>query len=242
MFIMCDQLRASSLGCYGDVNAKTPNIDLLAKEGVLFENALATTPLCTPARANIMTGMQAFEHSASGHDYHLDNKYPFLSDYFNQEGYKTMYFEKWHLDGSHVPITNEASKLIVPRNKRGNFDTWIGYENNNNQNHFYLHGHDNQGEIKPSLITSYETDYLTDLAIKNIDSNQEMPFFMWLNFQPPHDPYIAPAKYYTDSMGTTIKLRDNVPKGGEHERQAREDLSAYNAMITCINNNLGKLV
>lgn len=242
IYIVCDQLRAQSLGCYGDINASTPNIDLLAEEGVLFENSVASTPLCTPARGNMLTGQYVFNHSASGHDYHLDNKYPYLSDYYNQKSYKTMYFGKWHLDGSHVPITNEATSLIVPKKNRGNFDVWLGYENNNSQNHFFIHGHDEKSEVKSYLVNEYETDYITDLSLSYIEKYKDEDIFVWMNFQPPHDPYIAPPNYMEKFKSQDIKLRPNVPLGGKYEKQARKDLAGYNAMIKCIDDNVGKLV
>lgn len=242
IYVLCDQLRAQSLGCYGDYDVSTPNLDLLAEEGVLFENAVASTPLCTPARGNMMTGRFVYDHTASGHDYHLTHDIPFVSDLFNQNDYRTMYFGKWHLDGSHIHKINEASVLTVPRDKRGDFDIWLGYENNNNQNHFYLHGHDLNGEVESYLVNHYETDYITDLAIEHIEANKDKDMFVWMNFQPPHDPYIAPAKYMEQFNPRDINLRGNVPRGGEYERQARKDLAGYSAMIKCIDDNIGKLV
>lgn len=242
IYILCDQLRAQSLGCYGDIDARTPNLDLLATEGVLFKNAVASTPLCTPARGNMMTGRHVHEHSACGHDYHLQHNIEFLSDLFKANKYKTMYFGKWHLDGSHVEVVNEASTLIVPKQNRGNFDIWLGYENNNNQNHFYLHGHDLNGEVNSHLINEYETDYITNLALNHIEQNKEDEMFVWINFQPPHDPYIAPPKYMELFKPNEINLRDNVPRGGQYEKQARLDLAGYNAMIKCIDDNVGKLI
>lgn len=146
------------------------------------------------------------------------------------------------MDGSHISIHNEASRLIVPRDTRGNFDVWLGYENNNNQNHFYLHGHDQSGEVESYLINKYETDYITDLAIEHIEASADENFFVWMNFQPPHDPYIAPAKYHDLVSAQQLKIRDNVPRGGKYEKQARQDLAGYYAMIKNIDDNIGKLI
>lgn len=242
IYILCDQLRAQSLGCYGDFDAKTPNIDLLAKEGTLFENAVATTPLCTPARGNMMTGRYVHDHTAHGHNYHLTHNIPFVSDLFKENDYTTMYFGKWHLQSTHFREANDDTTLIVPRKNRGNFDIWVGYENNNNQHHFRLHGHNRDDEIAPYLVNDYETDYITDLALTHIEENKNKEMFVWMNFQPPHNPYVAPAKYADMFNPRGITLRNNVPLGGEYERQAREDLAGYNAMIKCIDDNVGKLV
>src|SRR5262245_43307791 len=62
LFILCDDLRPAALGCYGSPHVKTPNIDRLAKEGVLFKNTFCTTSLCSPSRASILTGLYAHSH------------------------------------------------------------------------------------------------------------------------------------------------------------------------------------
>ena len=58
VFITCDHLRADLLGCAGDQVIQTPHIDQLARNGVRFEQAYSTTPICIPARGMIMTGLQ----------------------------------------------------------------------------------------------------------------------------------------------------------------------------------------
>jgi arylsulfatase A-like enzyme len=57
LFVLCDDLRPDALGCYGSKHVKTPNIDRLAAEGVLFKNAFCTTSLCSPSRASMRTRM-----------------------------------------------------------------------------------------------------------------------------------------------------------------------------------------
>src|SRR5262245_37844919 len=66
VFILMDDLRFDELGCVGHPFAKTPNIDRLAKEGAIFKNAFATTPLCSPSRACFMTGQ--YVHTNGIHD------------------------------------------------------------------------------------------------------------------------------------------------------------------------------
>ena len=62
LFILTDQQRADTLGCYGNSVIQTPNLDALAREGFLFENAYVTQPVCTPSRASIMTGLYPNTH------------------------------------------------------------------------------------------------------------------------------------------------------------------------------------
>ncbi|HYF37874.1 MAG TPA: sulfatase-like hydrolase/transferase, partial [Prosthecobacter sp.] len=65
LFILCDDLRQDALGCYGSQHVKTPNIDRLAKEGVVFRNTFCTTSLCSPSRASILSGVYAHTHGVT---------------------------------------------------------------------------------------------------------------------------------------------------------------------------------
>ena len=62
LFVFADQLRAQSVGCYGNNEVKTPHLDRLAGEGVLFRHTVANTPVCCPARANMLTGKYAHKN------------------------------------------------------------------------------------------------------------------------------------------------------------------------------------
>ena len=62
LFLMTDQHRLDTLGCYGNPLARTPNLDALAAEGTRFDNCLTPTAICTPARASLLTGYAPFRH------------------------------------------------------------------------------------------------------------------------------------------------------------------------------------
>ena len=62
VFIFPDQLRADFLGCYGADFIKTPNIDKLAENGVLYEKAYTASPVCVPARTSLLTGLNPYKH------------------------------------------------------------------------------------------------------------------------------------------------------------------------------------
>lgn len=241
IYIVCDQLRANALSCYFDNNINTPNIDLLANEGVKFENAIATNPLCCPARGNMLTGLHNSNHSVIGHEDKLVDPQANITDAFNKAGYETMYVGKWHLDG-FKEANGLAREHVVKREDRFNFKTWIGYENNNSPFDNVYHGHKDGVEIDKIRTNQYEVDFLTDLSIDLIEEKKEDNFFMWLNFQPPHNPYVAPAKYLDKFKYADIKLLPNVPTTGAYPHKARMTLPGYYAMIKNIDDNIGKLV
>ncbi len=240
IFIYCDQLRADALSCYNDSNINTPNLDLLSKEGVLFDNAIATSPLCCPARANVLTGQYNATHSVKGHEDKLVFNSETIADVFNKNDFETIYIGKWHLDG-FKEATGLAREHTVNFDERGNFGTWIGYENNNSPFDNVLHGHKKGQEIPKIRSNKYEVDLLTDLALEQIDDVQKDNFFLWVNFQPPHNPYVAPAEYM-NQFNKDITLRDNVPKSKFYKDKALETLPGYYAMIKNIDDNVGKIV
>lgn len=100
IWILGDQHRGQALGCNGDPNARTPNLDNLAENGVNFVNAVGGFPLCCPFRGSMLTSRYP-HHCVPGHEYQLPPEQQTIADVFNENGYDTAYFGKWHLDGFH---------------------------------------------------------------------------------------------------------------------------------------------
>ena len=99
LFIFADQLRAQSVGCYGNPEVKTPHLDKLASEGVLFRNTVANTPVCCPARAIMLTGKYAHKNGMVANDLRLRESELTIAEVLSGEGYRTGFVGKWHLDG-----------------------------------------------------------------------------------------------------------------------------------------------
>ena len=97
LFILCDDLRPAALGCYGSKNVRTPNMDRLAREGVLFQNAFCTTSLCSPSRASILTGLYAHGHGVRDNFTELPSNLTHWPQRLREEGYETAYLGKWHM-------------------------------------------------------------------------------------------------------------------------------------------------
>lgn len=99
LLIMTDQQRWDSLGCYGASWVQTPNLDRLAAEGVLFDHCYTDNPVCTPARASLMTGKPLPGHSVYRlHDV-LPSEEVLFSRRLQQRGYQTALFGKLHVSG-----------------------------------------------------------------------------------------------------------------------------------------------
>lgn len=111
LFIMCDQLSATALSCYGGP-VPTPHIDRLAREGVRFNQATCTTPFCSPTRASIVTGMYPHAHGIVVNCKHtpspsaqrgIDADDVTTEKLLYDAGYATAHYGKWHLFGQRLP-------------------------------------------------------------------------------------------------------------------------------------------
>jgi arylsulfatase A-like enzyme len=99
LLILPDQMRGQALGCMGNPDVRTPNLDRLAAQGLLFRNTLANTPVCCPARANILTGKYAHRNGMVANDLRLRESETTLAEVLAAAGYRTGFVGKWHLDG-----------------------------------------------------------------------------------------------------------------------------------------------
>ena len=138
IWIFGDQHRAQALSCNGDPNVSTPHLDRLSAEGLNYERAVAGMPLCCPFRGSLLTSRYPHE-CVPGHEYQMPPDMPTIVHAFKEHGFDTAYFGKWHLDGFHERDGRAAMHLIPPE-RRGGFDTWVGYENNNSQWDCWVHG------------------------------------------------------------------------------------------------------
>lgn len=240
IWIFGDQHRGQALGCAGDPNAYTPNIDNLAATGMHFTGAVSGIPLCCPYRGSLLTGL--YPHRAvRGHQRQLPPNQPTIAHVLNDAGYDTAYFGKWHLDGFNERDGRTAFH-IVPPERRGGFQKWIGYENNNSQWDCWVHGGEGEGAFHYRL-PGYETDALTNLFLDYLrEQREERPFFAVLSVQPPHDPYIAPAPFREKYNAAGVRLRPNVPNVRRIEEQSRKELAGYYAMIENWDWNVGRIV
>jgi arylsulfatase A-like enzyme len=181
-------------------------------------------------------------HCVPGHEYPLPAGQKTIADVFNASGYSTAYFGKWHLGGWHE-ANGRAAFFITDPERRGGFQTFAGYENNNSQWDSWVHG----GAGKDAFhyrLPGYETDELTNLLLKYIADRaaDKKPFFGVLSVQPPHDPYVAPERFMANYNPARIQLRENVAHSRPLEAEVRRDLAGYYAQIENLDWNYGRVV
>jgi arylsulfatase A-like enzyme len=242
LFIISDQFRADNLGCMG-VNPMnlTPNLDSLARGGVMFRSAMANHPVCAPARGSIFTGQYEEKHGVWRNGLAIDPKAETLATVLRGRGYSANYIGKWHLAPEN---NNQQSWGPVPREYRGGFlDLWEGANALERSSHPY-EGEIYDGAGKPIPFSGvYRDDFLTQRGIDFLRRrNQNQPFLLTMSYLNPHhqndvDAYVPP-KELAGKYRNFFVPQDLRPLPGSWPSQ----LGDYYGCVTSIDNSVGKLV
>ena len=242
ILIFTDQHRLSGLGCYGKTPCLTPNIDRLSKQGVRFETAYTACPVCSPARASIMTGLHVHGHGICSNVHELGcsiqelaDRPELLSRRLINAGYQCGYTGKWHLG------TNKTETFGGPNNPSLPKD--VGFQGQNFPGHGYggfgfqeykeyctqngfVHKVITKKTSRPKVmpygllegpVESTVPFFLTEHTINLIDQfhSSNRPFFIWHNFWGPHSPYYSTQEFY--NMYKDVE----IPKWPNFEFEAR---------------------
>ncbi|SIN88640.1 sulfatase-like hydrolase/transferase [Agromyces cerinus] len=245
--IMSDDQGPWALGCAGNDEIRTPVLDGLAARGTRLSRFFCASPVCSPARASLLTGQPPSTHGV--HDY-LDGPHagaasvdylagmPTFTDSLADAGYRLGLSGKWHLGRSDVPRTG--------------FVHW-----------FALHGGGSPygqalmyREAMPEAVEGYLTDVIADDATAFIDAehDRDEPFFLAVNFTAPHKPFAGqhPSEFtdvYRDCAFESCPqgephpwqpMVDGAPIGGEAD--TREALIGYFAAVTAMDAAIGRIV
>jgi arylsulfatase A-like enzyme len=185
IYIMADDLTTQAISAYGGIYkdiAPTPNIDKVAKEGMLFQDVLVTNAICGPSRAAILTGnysnLNGYYKNESGGKFN-SKQWTFPQE-FQKQGYTTGLFGKWHLGTDPV-----------------GFDSFK-YHNSAGQQGYYWNPLFNENGIDVKE-KGYATNLSTDFALTWLDSTKtsKQPFLMILQYKAPHRPWEPDTKYET---------------------------------------------
>lgn len=225
LFILPDQFRAASMGCMGNPEVRTPNIDRLAKQGVLFTDAISNYPVCTPYRAAILTGRFPSTTGVATNGVELPDGEVTIAEVLRDHGYKTGYIGKWHLEKNGDPF--------VPKNRRQGFDYWAVC-NTGGKHYDWFYCGDTADQIP---LKGYVPDAQTKLAVEFMEKNRAHPFCLFLSYGPPHPAYDPPKEYADLYEAKKLKQRPNVPNDSY-----RDTLALYNGSISAIDANVGRLM
>lgn len=209
--IMADQFTIRALNVYGSNIAKTPNIDKLAREGILFQNTICPSPICAPSRAAFFAGKHINRIGV------YDNASPFKCDeptflhYLEDEGYKTIAAGKLHFVGPDQ--LHGFGERITSSFYPGNMvwvDDWeksLTIDGGNNRNRLKTAGIKpwNRYRIFDELVEFRTKEWLRKYG----KEDKSTPFFMFVTFTHPHDPFQTTKDYWNRYQREDISLPAN---------------------------------
>lgn len=199
VLIISDQFRWDCVGAMG-INPMnlTPNLDSMARRGVLFRSAICNQPVCAPARASIFTGQYPSRHGVWRNAIPLPENAVTIAKTLRGAGYTANYIGKWHL-APGGPNQPDLLGPVAPRYRGGFLDLWEGSNVLELTSHPY-EGDMYDGDGKPMHFSGvYRTDFMTDRAQKFLRSAKS-PFFLTLSYLEVHhqndvDAFVPPKEY-----------------------------------------------
>ena len=230
-------------GPYGNRELRTPNLDRLAATGVVMENAFTPTPVCSPARASLLTGLTPSQHGI--HDYiamRFDRRdwlagLQTLPQLLQKAGYRTGMCGKWHLGNEDRPAAG--------------FDSWFSIGSAYPVHHCGTREFCQQGRM--ATLRGYVDDIIAERAAQFLQHPDERPFFLLVGLFAPHSPRdghpLRFVDHYKDADYVDIPWGETYRFGalaGESltvdRRREREHLAQYYAAVAHVDENVGRLL
>ena len=267
LVIQTDEHNFRTLGCYRElmpddqayiwgegVKVDTPNIDWLAKNGAICDRYYATSPVCTPSRAALMTGMYPQNTGSISNDLPMKDEMVTFAEELRQKGYSTGYAGKWHLDGPSKPGWGPARKF--------------GFDDNRymfNRGHWKKLGIGTDGPMVAAVSAkgepsygldgadekSFTTDFLADRTIDFIRMNRDKSFCFMVSIPDPHGPNTVRPPYDTMFDPAPFKQPVSALSKGQglpsfasvlQDRFNAKQMALYFGMVKCVDDNIGKIL
>lgn len=225
VIILADDLTQSVLGAYGSSAGVSPHIDALAASGVVFENAAASSPFCTPSRQSLLTGRWPHAVGVTQVRSVLDESFPTLADVFAGAGYRTAALGKMHWQRKRFPNQSHGFQRVADSEEwqaqltpgelaalEEHSALWKGRKARGGSQ-FNLDG--------VPLGIAAERQYaawLVDQTQAFVAEDTAAPFLAFCSFNEPHPPFIFPESFAARRDPAGVQLPDVVP--GELERNA----------------------
>ncbi|WP_168123710.1 sulfatase-like hydrolase/transferase [Paenibacillus sp. HB172176] len=269
LLIMTDQQRFDSLGCYGGEFVNTPELDRLAREGIVFDNGYVNATICTPSRACLMTGKALPGHGVYKLHDNLPEDQVLFPKRLKEKGYKTALFGKLHVSGRvteadrrhpndgfdiYEACNDPTLHLDSPLNA---YARWV--EEHHPQ--FWERLKRENKRLKHFPKKAHNTYWAAERTIDFLQTHDgEQPFFAMMSVFDPHDPYddYPPEAMETihaerlDSAESAGPQLDGEPEGLLRERQKflkrygsaklEEDLRGYYASIGFLDEQAGRVL
>ena len=227
LILMADQLTARALSAYGNKIARTPHIDGLAAEGVVFDAFYCNSPLCAPSRFSFLSGRHVSAIGAYDNAAEFPAQVPTFAHYLRRAGYQTILSGKMHFCGADQlhGFEERLTTDIYPADFGWTPD-WTRFELRPS----WYHTMDSVTQAGPCTRTNqidFDDDVVFQARQKLFDlarSKDRRPFCMVASMTHPHDPYVIPQQYWDRYAGVEIdmpRVRMAADELDPHSRRLR---------------------
>ncbi|MCO6456501.1 MAG: sulfatase-like hydrolase/transferase [Pirellulaceae bacterium] len=262
LLLVADDMRPDALGILNQAPIKTPHLDTLARRGVLMTRAVCPNPICTPSRAEILSGCSGFRNGVLDFARQIDPSLPTWAHTMRQAGYHTWYVGKWHNDGRPNLRGYEESRGLYAG---GGGQFWQPRQDANGHEVTGYRGwifQTDDGQLFPAHGVGLTPDIsrrFADAAIELIRRPGERPFFLHVNFTAPHDPLLWPPGFRDQYPPERMPLPGNFLaehpfdhgnlRGRDEQlwpwprtaEDVRAELAVYYAVIAHLDQQIGRI-
>ena len=192
LFIMSDDHASHAISSYGSRINQTPNLDRIADGGMILQNCFCVNSICTPSRANILTGTHSHLNGVKTLSDPLDGRKPNVAKMLQADGYQTAMVGKWHLGhGGNADPTGFDYWNVLPG--QGLYHDPVMLEPDGEKTH-----------------KGYTTDIITDFSLEWLQNrDKERPFFMMCHHKAPHRPWDSDEKHAQMFEDEDVPMPDN---------------------------------
>ncbi len=270
LFIWTDEQRADTMAAYGNTKIKTPNLNKLCRESIVFKKAYVSQPVCTPSRSTVMTGLWPHTTGLIYNNIPLPVDVPCLPEMINNPDYRTAYMGKWHLGdeifrqhGFDDWISIEDNYITHyqegrDRNKRSDYHHFLeakGYKPDRKSNNTF-----SRSFAARRSLEHCKPRFLEDRACEFLRKNQNDPFILYVNFLEPHMPFFGPfddlhnpeeidlPANFSDPLEENeplhyrMKRERDLQKYGKSEKDFRKLIAKYWGLVAQVDRSVGNIL
>jgi len=269
LFIWTDEQRANTMSAYGNNIIKTPNLNKLAEEGIVFKNAYVTQPVCTPSRSSVMTGLYPHTNGCVANNIPLNKSIQTFPLLLQDSDYQTAYMGKWHL-GNEIFAQQGFNQWISIEDEYSNY---YSADRDKNSKSSYYHWLIEKGYLADGKNNSFSRSFAVSLPIENckpaflseqacnyLEENRGNPFILYVNFLEPHMPFNGPLDSlyspgevtippnlqdlldHNDPLRYRLKREYCMQKYGDTEAEMRQLIARYWGLVSQVDLSVGKIL
>jgi arylsulfatase A-like enzyme len=269
LFIWTDEQRADTMAAYGNRKIHAPNLNKLAGESIVFENAYVTQPVCTPNRSAVMTGLWPHQSGCIKNNIQLPSNVQCFPELLGDSDYRTAYMGKWHL-GDEIFAQHGFEEWVsiedgyrryysngCDRNKRSDYHHFLighGYKPDYDNNAF------SRSFAARRIFEHCKPKFLEKKACDFLRRHRKEPFILYINFLEPHMPFFGPLddehkpeeiylpSNFSDPLEENEPLRYRIireycrAKYGKDEKDIRALIGRYWGLVAQVDLSVGAII